>query len=134
MKLGIDMIPVLLPDMTSSVVSGVLSLLYTCKLGQADSQLDQTIDVVRQLPPDLSLSVGGGSDGCLVLEASLEDINTTAVTNILDTVVKYQGLEEPEQSQLFHVGYHKSGQTETMIKWTKSKPNPSVFPDSGVGE
>ena len=94
MKLGIDMIPVLLPDMTSSVVSGVLSLLYTCKLGQADSQLDQTIDVVRQLPPDLSLSVGGGSDGCLVLEASLVDINTTAITNILDTEVKYQGLGE----------------------------------------
>jgi len=133
-ELGLELVTVLLPDTTCTLMSGVLSLLYTGKLDQTpDTLLDQTIKVVSQVLPDLSLSVGEGEvGGCLVLEASLADINTPVLTSIVETVVSYQTPEHPGENCMLE-GYQKSGQTETMIKWTKAETELEVFSDIEMG-
>jgi len=127
-ELGMDLLTVLMPDTTCSLVSGTLSLLYTGRLDQ-NSQLDQTIKLVSQMLPDLNLVVGKGVSDCLVLEATMTDINTTVLTPTVETVVRYQAEQEMTKESGNLEGYQKSGQTNTMIKWTKAETELEIFSD-----
>jgi len=125
-QLGIlELVTVLLPDMPCILVSGVLGLLYSGNMERTStSELDQTIKLISQIFPDLNLAVGEENSECLVLEVTLNNCNNILVpATTLETVVTHQhhhpAVEDEQERNL--EGYLRSGQTETMIKWSKAE-------------
>merc|ERR1719495_649722 len=119
----LELVTVLLPDMPCTLVSGVMGFLYSGNLDKTPtSELDQTIKLISQILSDLNLHVGEENSECLVLEVTMNNINTKVVaSNTLETVVThYQLTNEPDQERNLE-GYMKTGQTETMIKWSKAE-------------
>merc|ERR1719228_846081 len=86
----LDVVTVLLPEMTSKLVSRLLGLLYTGKLSKTPgSQLGQTIKLAAQILPDLNITVGEEDRECLVLEVTMNNINPCLLPSTLDTVVTH---------------------------------------------
>merc|ERR1719167_1427746 len=110
---------IIVPEVSCDQIRGFLNLLY---LGRTDfstvHQLDNLVKLVGYLLPELA--VISGASNCLFLEsATVNKSNSYPV----ESVVKYQDInEETEQLPLEHEleGYHKTGQTDLMIRWTKS--------------